>query len=315
MGKINLNAMKQARKEQEIETPVPEALEQAYANVWGKDKETVQYIELNHIVPFADQRGRTQPFKISEEKVSQIKLSASDIGIVTPLIVRKVGAEYQIISGHHRYIAAKELEMLTVPCVVRKISDDEAIKYVTECNIQRSRLLPTEYAEIYARYMEMRNDIDMTAQEIADKFAISKKSLYRYIKILDLTDDLKKMIDEDKLHTDTAEIFCGFSADEQDAVYEFVQQTGKKVTGSGTTTTATGTGVPKETLYGDLNLDGKVDLADAVMLNKTVIGTVTLKGQAAINANTFSDDKIDANDATTLLQFLVRYIDTLPVTK
>lgn len=86
-------------------------------------------------------------------------------------------------------------------------------------------------------------------------------------------------------------------------------------TGSGTTTTATGTGVPKETLYGDLNLDGKVDLADAVMLNKTVIGTVTLKGQAAINANTFSDDKIDANDATTLLQFLVRYIDTLPVTK
>lgn len=219
MGKINLNAMKQARKEQEIETPVPEALEQAYANVWGKDKETVQYIELNHIVPFADQRGRTQPFKISEEKVSQIKLSASDIGIVTPLIVRKVGAEYQIISGHHRYIAAKELEMLTVPCVVREISDDEAIKYVTECNIQRSRLLPTEYAEIYARYMEMRNDIDMTAQEIADKFAISKKSLYRYIKILDLTDDLKKMIDEDKLHTDTAEIFCGFSVDEQDAVY------------------------------------------------------------------------------------------------
>ena len=57
MGKINLNAMKQARKEQEIETPVPEALEQAYANVWGKDKETVQYIELNHIVPFADREG------------------------------------------------------------------------------------------------------------------------------------------------------------------------------------------------------------------------------------------------------------------
>ena len=85
--------------------------------------------------------------------------------------------------------------------------------------------------------------------------------------------------------------------------------------GSGTTTTATGTDVPKNTLYGDLNLDGKVNLTDAVMLNKAVIGTITLKGQAAINANTFSDDKIDSNDATALLQFLVRYIDTLPVTK
>lgn len=229
MGKINLNAMKQARKEQEIETPVPEALEQAYANVWGKDKETVQYIELNHIVPFTDKVGKSQPFRISDDKVAQIKLSAADIGIVTPLIVRKVGADYQIISGHHRYIAAQQLEMLTVPCVVREITDDDAVKYVAECNIQRSKLLPTEYAEIYARYMGMRQDIDMTVQEIADKFGISKKSLYRYIKILDLTDDLKKLIDEDKLHTDTAEIFCGFSADEQDAVYEFVQQTGKKV--------------------------------------------------------------------------------------
>lgn len=229
MGKINLNAMKQARKEQEIETPVPEALEEAYSNVWGKDKETVQYLELSQISFFEDKRGRTQPFKISDEKVNQIKLSASDIGIVTPLIVRKTDSGYQIISGHHRYIAAQQLEMLTVPCVVREINDDEAIRYVTECNIQRSKLLPTEYAEIYARYMEMRDDIDMTAQEIADKFAISKKSLYRYIKILDLTDDLKKLIDEDKLHTDTAEIFCGFSADEQDAVCEFVQQTGKKI--------------------------------------------------------------------------------------
>lgn len=229
MGKINLNAMKQARKEQEIETPVPEALEQAYANVWGKDKETVQYIELNHIVPFTDKVGKSQPFRISDDKVAQIKLSAADIGIVTPLIVRKVGADYQIISGHHRYIAAQQLEMLTVPCVVRKITDDDAVKYVAECNIQRSKLLPTEYAEIYARYMGMRQDIDMTVQEIADKFGISKKSLYRYIKILDLTDDLKKLIDEDKLHTDTAEIFCGFSTNEQDAVYEFVQQTGKKV--------------------------------------------------------------------------------------
>ena len=229
MGKINLNAMKQARKEQEIETPVPEALEQAYANVWGKDKETVQYIELNHIVPFTDKVGKSQPFRISDDKVAQIKLSAADIGIVTPLIVRKVGADYQIISGHHRYIAAQQLEMLTVPCVVREITDDDAVKYVAECNIQRSKLLPTEYAEIYARYMGMRQDIDMAVQEIADKFGISKKSLYRYIKILDLTDDLKKLIDEDKLHTDTAEIFCGFSTDEQDAVYEFVQQTGKKV--------------------------------------------------------------------------------------
>lgn len=231
MGKIDFNSMKRQREEREAEVAscTPEALEQSYTNVWGSDKEKVEQIELARLHPFKDAKSRTQPFRISKEKVAQIKLSASDIGIVTPLIVRKHGKDYQIISGHHRLIAAKELKMLTVPCVVRNIRDDEVVKYVAECNIQRSKLMPTEYAEIYARYMELRSDIDMTAQEIADKFGISKKSLYRYIKILDLTDNLRGLIDNDMLHTDTAEIFSEFSSENQESVYEYVQQSGKKI--------------------------------------------------------------------------------------
>lgn len=229
MGKIDFNAMKKERAEKEIEAEVPEALMQSYTQVWGKDKETVEYIELGRLKAFSDTRGRTQPFTISPEKVEQIKVSASDIGIVTPLIVRKYEGDYQIISGHHRYMAAQELDLVTVPCVIRDIKDNEAVKYVAESNIQRSKLLPTEYAEIYARYMEIRSDIDMTAQEIADKFGISRKSLYRYIKINDLTDNLKNLIDKDMLHTDTAEIFADFSDEQQELVYDFVQETGKKV--------------------------------------------------------------------------------------
>ena len=231
MAKIDLNALKKQRQEQEakVEDNTPAELKQSYINVWGKNKEEVQYIELAEIVPFKDKKGKSQPFKISKDKVEQIKISVADIGIVTPLIVRNTGEKYQIISGHHRFVVAKELNLLTVPCVVREISDDEAIKYVAECNIQRSRLLPTEYAEIYSRYMEMRSDIDMTAQEIADKFGISKKSLYRYIKILKLTDDLKSLVDTDMIHTDTAEVFSEFSEENQKSVYECVIKNGKKV--------------------------------------------------------------------------------------
>lgn len=231
MGKIDFMALKREREAQEstVQADIPEALEQSYTQVWGSDKETVEYIELNRIEPYSDSKGRTQPFHISEERVQQIKFSASDVGIITPLIVRKKGTVYQIISGHHRYMAAKELELLTVPCVVRSISDDEATKYVTESNIQRVKLTPTEYAEIYSRYMEMRSDIDMTVQEIADKFNISKKSLYRYIKILELTDELKELIDNDMINVDTAEIFCNFSTNNQDSVCEFVLNCNKKI--------------------------------------------------------------------------------------
>lgn len=226
---INLKKQRQAKEVVDEITETPEALIQSYERVWGKEKENVLQIELTKLYPFKDKKNRVQPFKIFPDKVEQIKLSATDIGIVTPLIVRKYEDGYQIISGHHRYIAAKELNLLSVPCVVRDISDDEAIKFVAECNIQRSKLLPTEYAEIYARYMELRNDIDMTSQEIADKFGISRKSLYRYIKILDLTDDLRSLIDDNMLHTDTAEIFAEFSEENQESVFEYVQKTKKKV--------------------------------------------------------------------------------------
>lgn len=227
MGKIDFNALKKQKEKKEIEAEVPEELEQSYSSVWGSNKEKVEYIDINRLKAFTDNQRRTQPFVLSHEKVEAIKLSAADIGILTPLLVRKYDNDYQIISGHHRYEAAKELNMLTVPCVVRDIKDEEAVKYVTESNIQRSRLLPTEYAEIYARYLEIRHDIDLTAQEIADKFGISKKSIYRYIKILDLTDNLKQLINEDYLHTDTAEIFCTFSEANQEAVYEYVTSSKK----------------------------------------------------------------------------------------
>lgn len=229
MGKFDFNAMKKQRETNEVETEVPEELEKSYSDLWGSNKEKVEYIDINRLRTFTDNQRRTQPFVLSPEKIEQIKISASDIGILTPLIVRKFDGDYQIISGHHRYEAAKQLKMLTVPCVVREIADNEAVKYVAESNIQRSKLLPTEYAEIYARYLEIRQDIEMTALEIANKFGISTKSLYRYIKILDLTDNLKKLIDNDLLHTDTAEIFCTFSENNQEAVYEYVINENQKL--------------------------------------------------------------------------------------
>ncbi len=67
-----------------------------------------------------------------------------------------------------------------------------------------------------------------------------------------------------------------------------------------------------EMLYGDVNLDGRVDLTDAVLLNKAIAGTVTLGNQARLNADCDANDEQDGNDAIILLKFLVHMIDSLP---
>ena len=80
-----------------------------------------------------------------------------------------------------------------------------------------------------------------------------------------------------------------------------------------TTTTKTPvTAAPGDVLYGDINLDGKVELVDAVLLNKAAADVVTLNTQQRANADCDVNNEVNANDAIVLLKFLVQIIDELP---
>ena len=80
-----------------------------------------------------------------------------------------------------------------------------------------------------------------------------------------------------------------------------------------TTTTTADTEEPAALLYGDVNLDGRLDITDAVMLNKAVAGAVKLSSNQFQNADCCHDGELGSSDAVALLQFLVHAIETLPV--
>ena len=80
-----------------------------------------------------------------------------------------------------------------------------------------------------------------------------------------------------------------------------------------TTTTASGQPTPSgAVLYGDTNLDGRVDITDAVLLNKAAAGAVSLAAQAAKNADCNANGEVGSDDAVSLLKFLVQIIKNLP---
>ena len=66
------------------------------------------------------------------------------------------------------------------------------------------------------------------------------------------------------------------------------------------------------TLYGDTNLDGRVDITDAVLLNKAAAGAVSLVAQAAKNADCNANGEVGSDDAVSLMKFLVQIIKNLP---
>mgnify|MGYP003227381185 FL=1 len=66
-------------------------------------------------------------------------------------------------------------------------------------------------------------------------------------------------------------------------------------------------------LCGDVNLDGRVDITDAVLLSKAVSGSVEVNDVQKSAMDCDGDGEISSNDATTLMQFLVHAVDSLPV--
>ena len=86
------------------------------------------------------------------------------------------------------------------------------------------------------------------------------------------------------------------------------------ITAATTATVGTTVSINPDVFYGDVTLDGDVDLADAVLLNKAVAGSVTLNQQAALNADCNSDGKRSADDSMVLLKFLVHLVNDLPYT-
>lgn len=65
-------------------------------------------------------------------------------------------------------------------------------------------------------------------------------------------------------------------------------------------------------LYGDTSMDGRVDITDAVLLNKAIAGAVELDTNARQNGDCKQDGELTLEDAVTLLQFLVHVISSLP---
>ena len=88
--------------------------------------------------------------------------------------------------------------------------------------------------------------------------------------------------------------------------------TAKQTTATTNQTTTSSAQTEPTALYGDLNLDGRVDITDAVLLNKACAGAVMLDDATKKNADCNGDSEVGSDDAVVLMQFLVHIVDKLP---
>ena len=159
------------------------------------------------------------PFKVRmDESMMELADSVKQHGILVPSLVRPMpDGSYQMVSGHRRKRAAELAELPTVPCIVRELTDDEAIIVMVDSNLQREQVLPSEKAFAYKmkldamkRQQGTRTDLTSatplqkfggkTSRELlAEQSGESHEQIRKYIRLTSLIPEILDMVDNSVL--------------------------------------------------------------------------------------------------------------------
>lgn len=193
----------------------------------SEEREAVE-IPLNLIDPYTDSEGKGQPFQMyGEEEMAQMVQSVREMGILTPVLLRPKNGRYQTIAGHNRIEAARQAGLQAVPAVIREYDDNDAAIAVVDTNLrQRQHLLPSERAKAYkviadalGRKQGKRSDLADgkadRAQLIADQSKESRRNIFRYLALNELTPSLLQKVDTKVVSVETAGTLTSLPEPEQ----------------------------------------------------------------------------------------------------
>lgn len=173
--------------------------------------EKIHYVEINKLVNFKNHIFSP----IAKNKFEELKSSIEQNGILVPIIIRKLSSkEFEIISGHNRVQACRELNYDTIPAIIKNVNDDEANLIMIDTNVsQRDKLLPSELMKAYSIKQEiLKSNFDQlgkneentsdtydTREKLAEQENTSSSQISRYLRLKELIPELLEFVDNEKI--------------------------------------------------------------------------------------------------------------------
>ena len=166
-----------------------------------KKRKSVIEITISDLYEFPE-----HPFRFEmDAEMQELIESVKRYGVLEPILVRKrTQGGYEIISGHKRTAACKEIGQDVIPAVVTDCNDDEATILMVDSNIYRRNILPSQKAKAYKMKYEalkhqwVQNGLH-TLEQMGEAFGESGKTVQRYIWLARLSDDLLELLDRKKM--------------------------------------------------------------------------------------------------------------------
>lgn len=192
-------------------------------------KEFISQLPPDKLSPFAKHPYQVREDTAMDELVESIRVH----GILSPLLARPKGEGYELVSGHRRRLAAQKLGLPTVPVLVRKMTDDEAVILMVDSNLQRENLLPSEKAFAYRMKLEaMKHQGKATSRQVVGKLESadevgqvngeSGRTIQRYIRLTNLVPPLLQMVDDGRIAFSPAVELSYLTRDEQAELWDLI---------------------------------------------------------------------------------------------
>ena len=223
-------------KELKLELPSVDELFTTEEERLDANREKVQEIPLDQIEDFPN-----HPFKIKEdEAMMEMAESIKEYGVLVPALVRqKANGSYEMVAGHRRKCGSRLAGIEEIPCIVRNLTDDEAIIIMIDSNLQRERILPSEKAFAYKMKLEamkrqgkrtdltsvpLAQKLNKTSREqLGEQVGESQDQIRRYIRLTELIEPLLNLVDENKIAFRPAVELSYLSKDEQEKLLDAMQ--------------------------------------------------------------------------------------------
>ena len=159
-----------------------------------------------------------------EESIAELAQSIQQVGLLQPLLVRKLDDGYELVAGERRLRAVTSLGMEKVACIVQQDIEDEssAMMALIE-NLQREDLHYLEEAQCYQKLLETYG---LTQEELANRLGKSQSSIANKLRLLKLSDEVKAAMTEKRLSERHARALLKLTDDKQrlDAVERIAEK-------------------------------------------------------------------------------------------
>ena len=144
--------------------------------------------------------------------LSELVDSVKVHGVLQPLLVREVGAKFELIAGERRLRAAQAALLKKVPVIVIEATDEKALEIALIENLQREDLNPIEEAEGYAL---LQKKFSLTQEKVAEQVGKGRATIANALRLLELPDSIRKYIAEGLLSVGHAKVLLGVDSEKE----------------------------------------------------------------------------------------------------